>query len=105
MKKLAALLGLAAGMATMSGCAMAGPGMVYGTIYSGYTIGGGVGAGTGNKVGSACAMSILGVIAVGDASIDAAKKDAGITNVANVDHESFGILGIYANVCTKVTGS
>jgi len=105
MKKLAALLGLAAGMAMVSGCAIAGPGIVQGGLYSGYTLGSSVGPGTGNKTGEACAMSILGIVAIGDGSIDAAKKDGGITQVASVDHKAFSVLGIYGNVCTVVTGS
>lgn len=104
MKKLVSLLGVAAGMAMLSGCAVAGPGIVTGSIYSGYNLGGGVGPGTGAKSGEACVMSILGIVALGDGSIDAAKKDGGVTQVASVDHSVFSILGIYANVCTKVTG-
>jgi len=104
MKKFVALLGMAAGLGMLSGCAIAGPGLVNGSIYSGYSLGSGVGPGTGTKSGEACAMSILGVVALGDGSIDAAKKDGGVTQVASVDHSVFSILGIYANVCTKVTG-
>jgi hypothetical protein len=96
---------LAAGATVMlSGCAMAGPGLVTGGLYSGYTIGSSVGTGAGGKTGEACAMSILGIVALGDGSIDAAKKAGGITTVATVDHKSFGILSLYGNVCTIVTG-
>ena len=66
---------------------------------------GGAGAGSGTKSGEACAMSILGVVALGDASIDLAKSNGGVTQVASVDHKVFSILGIYANVCTVVHGS
>jgi hypothetical protein len=104
MKKLIALLGVAAGMTMLSGCAFTGPGLATGSIYSGYTLGSGVGPGTGTKSGEACVMSILGIVALGDGSIDAAKKDGGVTQVASVDHTVFSILGIYGNVCTKVTG-
>ncbi len=61
-------------------------------------------AGSGTKKGEACATSILGLVASGDASIDAAKKAGGITDVTAVDHSSNSILGIYAKFCTQVTG-
>ena len=47
----------------------------------------------------------LGIIATGDASIDAAKKAGGITNVASVDHDSTSILGLFATFCTVVKGN
>ena len=49
-------------------------------------------------------MSILGLVAIGDASIDAAKSAGGIAQVASVDHHSFSILGIYGTLCTQVKG-
>jgi hypothetical protein len=103
MKRLTILLGLVSGF-VVSGCAVAAPGIVTGGIYSGYTIGSSVGPGTGTKTGEACAMSILGVVAIGDASIDAAKQAGGIAQVASVDHHSFSILGIYGTLCTEVKG-
>jgi hypothetical protein len=56
------------------------------------------------KKGEACAVSILGLIASGDASIVAAKADGKIREVATVDHKSTSVLGIYASFCTIVTG-
>jgi hypothetical protein len=88
-----------------SGCAMAAPGLVYGGLYSGYTVGASANNDTaGAKQGEACAMSILGIIGLGDASIGAAKQAGGISKVASVDHKAFNILGIYGNVCTIVKG-
>lgn len=61
---------------------------------------------TGEKVGRACTMNILGVAAWGDGSIAAAKKNGGITTVATVDEELLNVLGIiYGEYCTVVTGS
>lgn len=57
------------------------------------------------KSGKACAASYLGFVGLGDASIDAAKKAGGITEVSSVDTEQFGILGLYAKVCTVVSGN
>ncbi len=56
------------------------------------------------KEGKACATSILGLIATGDASIDAAKKNGDIKEVISVDVESTQILGIYAKFCTVAKG-
>jgi len=56
------------------------------------------------KTGEACANSILGLIATGDASIEAAKKEGGITKVATVDHSTTNVLYFYGQYCTIVTG-
>lgn len=56
------------------------------------------------KSGEACAQSILGLVAFGDASIEAAKNSAGIKKVATVDHKSTTILGLYGEFCTVVYG-
>ena len=58
----------------------------------------------GSKTGTAEATSILGLFATGDASVEAAADDGGITNVKSVDHHSYSILGIYAKFTTTVTG-
>ncbi|MBH0204198.1 MAG: hypothetical protein HP496_18345 [Nitrospira sp.] len=62
-------------------------------------------AASANKEGKACASSILGIVATGDASVAAAKTAAGITTVASVDHSAFSVLTIYAEWCTIVKGS
>ena len=56
------------------------------------------------KVGSAKATSILGIVATGDASIDAAAKSAGITKIHHVDEHSTSILGIFAKYKIYVYG-
>lgn len=89
-----------------SGCAMAtgGHNTVSGFLYSSYQSSGNVGTAQPGKTGKACASSILGWVATGDASIEAAKKIGGISQVANVDYELFNALGFYATTCTIVTG-
>jgi len=57
------------------------------------------------KEGKACASSILGWVATGDASIAAAKAAGGISTVASVDHTAHQILGIVGEYCTIVKGS
>jgi len=56
------------------------------------------------KEGKACAQTILGLVAGGDASIAAAKAAGGITEVSSVDHSALNILGIVADYCTIVHG-
>jgi len=57
------------------------------------------------KTGKACATSILGLLASGDASIAAAKKAGRIENVLFVDYQGSSLLGLYAEFCTVVRGT
>lgn len=57
------------------------------------------------KEGKACGTSILGWVATGDASIQAAKAAGGITKVASVDHSAKNILGVFGEWCTIVRGN
>jgi hypothetical protein len=59
----------------------------------------------GSKRGKACAESILGLIATGNASIEQAAKNGGIKKITNVDHHSKSTLGLFGEFCTIVTGS
>jgi hypothetical protein len=56
------------------------------------------------KEGKACAQTILGLVATGDASISAAKAAGGVTEVAHVDHTAHSIVGVVAEFCTIVKG-
>ena len=56
------------------------------------------------KEGKACASTILGLVATGDASIQAAKTAGGITEVSYVDHSAKSVLGIVGEWCTIVKG-
>ena len=57
------------------------------------------------KKGIACAKSILGLIAVGDASITAAAADGHIREkIVSVSRTQEGILGFYQKWCTIVSG-
>jgi hypothetical protein len=55
------------------------------------------------KVGRAHAWGIL-VYATGDASIEAAMRNGGITRIHHVDNDTLNILGIYAKYTTIVHG-
>lgn len=57
-----------------------------------------------SKTGTACSHNLFGIVAWGDSSITAAKSNGGITKVAQVDFDRFGVLGIYGKVCTLAKG-
>ncbi len=108
MKKVLAFVAVAAFLVTV-GCAMAPVGGIYtnvkhpGTFTTGQTTNPGGSAITGE----ACAMSIFGLIAMGDWSIDAALSAAGaegktLKNVA-IDHPTMTIMGMYGKFCTTVS--
>ena len=59
---------------------------------------------SGDKHGEACATGILGAVAFGDASLDAAKKAGGVTEVHSTEFHYTNILGIYIQGCTEVHG-
>jgi hypothetical protein len=59
----------------------------------------------GMKVGTSSASAFLGLIAFGDASIDAAMKAGGITKVHHVDHEvQLVLMGLWSSATTIVHG-
>lgn len=73
-------------------------GMFYTNIKDGMAVTANAGS---SKVGTAEAKGYLGIIATGDASIQAAAKEAGITRIHHVDYESKSIVGVY-NVYTVI---
>lgn len=105
--KLFTIVGLGIVVSSLSGCAIVGGGnaVAAGGIYSGYKSPGQVGTAAATKTGEACAMSILGAVGIGDASITAAKQAGGITQIAHVDHEIMSVLGVYGKTCTIVSGT
>jgi TRL (tRNA-associated locus)-like protein len=56
------------------------------------------------KEGKACAQTVMGLVATGDASIAAAKAAGGITTVSYIDHSAKSVLGITGEWCTIVKG-
>lgn len=90
--------------ALMGGCAM-GPFPLPGIIYTeGKAPYHATDNATISKTGSACASSILGLVATGDASIEAAMKAGGISQVTAVDYSKKSILFFYGEFCTIVSG-
>ena len=56
------------------------------------------------RVGRATAQSVLGLVGVGDASIEAAMDDGDITEIWYIDYEVKNYLGIYATFTTVAYG-
>lgn len=59
----------------------------------------------GTKVGTAQATSILGLVNLGDASIQTAAMNGGILHISSVDYETTQVLGVYATYTVIVHGN
>jgi hypothetical protein len=89
----------------LSGCAMATKQSVTGFAYSDVVNAGEVTSNVaGTKMGEACATSYVGVYATGDASVETARRNGGITSITSVDYKTSNILGFLATSCTRVRG-
>lgn len=77
----------------LTSCASLG---VVGSIYTDVTTKNDIvdNATLGSKVGKSSATSYLGLIATGDAGVDAAAKAGGIRKITHVDQHTKSILGI-----------
>ena len=105
MNRLLVLFSMTLAAGTLSGCAYSAASPVTGFAYTAAkSTHGATSNPIGSKTGKSCAMSILGIVGMGDASAAAAAQSAGITQISTVDAENFGVLGIYATNCTIVTG-
>jgi hypothetical protein len=103
MRKLGVLLALAACL-PLAGClTVATPAI--GVLYADVKWDSMAKGPLGSKEGTACARSILGLIADGDASIAAAAKNGGIKDVQSIDHHTKNMLGVIGEYCTVVRGS
>ena len=58
-----------------------------------------------SKTGKACGHNILGLASTGDSSINAAKNEGQINNIATIDRDYFSILGLYSKSCLIVNGN
>ncbi len=103
MKKAIRFVSLAATLFFLAGCATSVPiGSLYTELKLPVTA---TGEGGKNlKMGTAECMSVLGLVATGDASIAAAMRNGGITKVSHVDWEAKNILGIIGNYKVVVYG-
>ncbi len=99
MKKI---LAIAAATIMMTGCVKA---PIIGGLYTDVKDGVAVTNNAGSsKVGTATARGYVGVIALGDASIQAAAKSAGITRIHHVDYQAKSYVGAYTEYTTIVYG-
>lgn len=104
MKKIT--LGLAAAAAlTLTSCAAiatpAGAGLLYTDVQHGEAVTSNT---VGQKVGTAEATNILGLVSLGDASINEAAKKAGIKKISHVDCKKTNLLGIFSKYTIYVYG-
>jgi len=58
----------------------------------------------GSKTGKAEAFCVLGIVAAGDCSLDAAIKNGGLKTVSYADYDYLNVLGIYQKVTVKAMG-
>ena len=57
------------------------------------------------KSGEASTTCILGMVATGDCSVQAAAKSAGLTTVNHADYEYYNVLGVYQRFTVRVYGN
>lgn len=104
MKRAALALAAVMCLTALPGCMIVASPAV-GALYTEVNHGGDAEGALGAKEGRACAQSILGLVATGDASIKAAANAGRISSVTSVDHYSRNVLGILGEYCTIVRGS
>lgn len=102
MKKKMMLAALAAA-GLLAGCATPYP---VGTIYTEVKLPTTATSNTGtpSKVGVAECTSVLSMVATGDCSYEAAKRNGGITKVTHADWDAKNILGIFGTYKLTVRG-
>lgn len=76
-------------------------GGLYTDVKDGLAVTGNAGS---SKVGTAEAKSYLGLVALGDASIQTAAREAGITRIHHVDYQAKSYVGIYTIYTVIVYG-
>lgn len=104
MKKLA--LGVVAAMSmALASCSVVTTGSGMGALYTGVTEGAvATGNTLGTKVGTSQSIGVLGLVSVGDASIQTAAHAAGIKKISHVDVKKMSVLGLFAQYTTVVYG-
>lgn len=96
MRKLTLSL-LACGALALASCSTIATRSGVGVLYTGVTEGEMVTSNTvGTKVGTSSSIGVLGLVSIGDASIQTAANSAGIKKVSHVDAKKTSILGLFA---------
>lgn len=86
----------------LSGCVKSPlVGGLYTDVKDGLAVTGNAGS---SKVGTAEAKSYLGLVALGDASIQTAAREAGITRIHHVDYQAKSYVGLYTIYTVIVYG-
>lgn len=104
MKKTISLIALSATALLLQSCFSGALTRPVGVVYSNVSDPVAATDTAGTRTGEATATSYLGVVAMGDSSIDAAKKNGGISTVSSVDVKRTNILGIITKYTTVVKG-
>lgn len=90
---------------TLASCSTISTGAGIGMLYTGTSEGQVATSNTvGTKVGSSSSTGVLGLVVVGDASIQAAANKAGIKKISHVDIKKTSVLGLFAKYETIVYG-
>lgn len=76
-------------------------GGIYTDVKDGMAVTGNAGS---SKVGTAEAKGYLGIVALGDASIQTAAREAGITRIHHVDYQAKSYVGVYTIYTVIVYG-
>ncbi len=91
-------------LTAITGCGFVADGP-FGWVYTDHTVPIAIGtAETGSKIGKACIRSYLGMISVGNGSIEEAMTNGGINEIFIINKENLSILGTYTSQCTVVRG-
>ncbi len=101
MKKVIITTALAISACVLSSCGAP----LVGAAYTDITVPVMATTASASKVGTATSTTYLSLWAEGDASIEAAKKNGGITTVSSVDTKVKSILGVYTTYTTTVRGN
>ena len=86
----------------VSSCGVVGQGMIYNDTVEPNQV---TANSLGSKVGEAKIANYLGAVALGDAGIQKAAKDAGITKISHIDKKVWSILGLYSVTTYTVYGN
>jgi len=112
MKRALTLVGVMAFAAVASGCApfaYTQPGGLTPTagIYMETTSGGILhdNGATPTKTGKSCGTGILGIVATGDTTVEAAMNNGGIKKAVYTEQAIKSILNVYVEICTIVKGN
>lgn len=108
MRRFAVVTVLVVGSVCLSGCLIAPVIPPAGMVYTGYSapldLDYQATPTAGTKVGRASTMSVLGLVAWGDGSAEAAARAGMIQTIDGADYEYLNVLGVFQRYTTVVRG-